>query len=204
MSSPIDPRERAFEALLPVAPVIQRVLGRVDEEILADIERNLAARAGWTAPQRKTQLGYTRFCEAVTGCKSELPAQPGVSYISTPVDEASNRFLWQLGGFLTLRIKSEPSDLHVERTEPMFARNASLADQTVCLSWDVTGKGTIINARFVSVHDIDPWSITLVELLAAGTNLPSIGGDRPGGGPRVSSTRPKQDEERADAPDTPS
>lgn len=175
----IDPRERAFEALLPVAAAVYSVLGDADAAIVADGERNSMSRAAWTPAQRKTSAGYSRFCWVVDGLKVALPSIPGVAYVSTTVQEASNLFLWQVAPFLTLRVKSEPSELAIEQTESMFRRAPTAGDETVCLSWDVSSAHAICAPRFVSVHHRDPWSISLTELLAAPANVTGIGSRMP-------------------------
>jgi hypothetical protein len=174
-----DPRERAFTALLPLAHAIHRVIGDADAAVLADAERNAHARAAWTATQRKTSAGFSRFCWVIDGLKVVLSSVPGVTFISTTVQETSNLFLWQVAPFLTLRVKSEPAELAVERTEPLFGRLPSTADETVCLTWDVSPAMTIRDPRFASVHDRDPWSISLMELLAAPGNVVGIGARKP-------------------------
>jgi hypothetical protein len=177
--SQIDPRERAFKALLPVAEAVHRVLGEADAAVAADGQRNSSARAAWTPAQRKTSTGYSRFCWVVDGLKVALPSIPGVAYVSTTVQEASNLFLWQAAPFLTLRVKSEPSELAIEKTESMFRRTPTAADETVCLSWDISAAHAIRDPRFVSVHHRDPWSISLMELLAAPANVAGIGSRAP-------------------------
>jgi hypothetical protein len=200
-----DPRERAFAALQPLAQTIDRVLAEVNVRVAADETLNASARSQWTPTQRKTTSGYGRFCWTIDGLKTGLLPLGDVSYVSTPGQEASNLFLWQVG-WLTLRVKSEPSELAAEATEPMFARNSTIADETVCLSWEVSQRQTIRDARFVSVHDRFPWSITLAELLAvSGEADPDGSGGvtplrpRPGG-PLVSSNRPGRAPEADDAP----
>jgi hypothetical protein len=199
-----DPRERAFSALQPLAPTINRVLGGVNVRVADDETRNASARAQWTLTQRKTTSGYGRFCWTIDGLKTGLLPFADVSYVSNPGQEASNLFLWQIG-WLTLRVKSEPSELAAEATEPMFARNSTIADETVCLSWEVSQRQAIRDARFVSVHDRFPWSITLAELLAPGADGDSDGSGgvtplrpRPGG-PLVSSNRPGRAADADDA-----
>jgi hypothetical protein len=119
-----------------------------------------------------------------------------VSYVSTPSEEASNIFLWRVDSWLTLRVKSEPSELAYEATEPLFARDVSGSDLTVCLSWETSQRQTIRDARFVSVHDMSPWSITLVELLADQSGSDGSSGTiaplppRGPRGPNVKSNRP--------------
>ena len=202
-----DPRERAFAALVPLAPTVADVLSRVDVRTADDIARNAAARASWTPTQRKTSAGYVRFCDAIDGLKTGLEMAPSAVFTSTASQEASNLFFWQVDGWLTLRVKSEPTELAYEATEPLFARHESAADQTVCLSWTITPRSTIRDARFVSVHQHTPWSISLVELLAApsdaddgssGSVVP-LRPRRPGG-PSVSSNRPAHAADDADVP----
>ena len=175
-----------------------------------DVVRNAISRASWTPTQRKTTAGYARFCEAIYGLKDNLKSIPAVSYVSTASQEASNLFLWQIGSSLTLRVKSEPSELSAEATEPLFARQSSDADETVCLSWEITSRQTIRDAHFASVHDRYPWRISLAELLAAfgdedgdtpsGPRLVPLRPRRPGG-PGVSSNRPRREnEDTHDAP----
>lgn len=191
-----DPRERAFVALRPLAPIIARALGDVDARVAADAERNAAAWGSWHPAQRKTHAGYGRFCDATHCLRTALEPVRQVSFISTASQEASNLYFWQVADWLILRVKSEPSELAYEATEPLFARSSSTADETVCLTWEVAPHQTIRDARFVSLHRVAPWSITLLELLAA----PSDGdgtagvvvpiGPRLPSGPPVRSSRP--------------
>ncbi|MEJ7787751.1 MAG: hypothetical protein WKF96_23360 [Solirubrobacteraceae bacterium] len=132
-----------------------------------------------------------------------------VAFPTTPSQEASNLFFWQVDGWLTLRVKSDPTDLHYEPTQPLFPRGITPADATVCLSWEITPRQTIRDPRFVSVHRVSPWSISLVELLAAGDDSDSTGGvltplgPRRPGGPSVTSARPPRvAEDDIDAPST--
>jgi len=202
-----DPRERAFAALQPLAPTIARVLGDVDARVAADVARNATAWAGWTPAQRKTHAGYGRFCDTIHGLRVQLEPIGKVSFVSTASQEASNLFFWQVSEWLTLRVKSEPSELAYEATEPMFPRNTSVADQTVCLSWELSSQQTIRDARFVSVHRVSPWSITLLELLAApgdaddGSSVVMPLSPRRPNGPAVSSKRSDRAvDDDADAP----
>lgn len=209
MSDDLDPRERAFAALVPLAPTVAKVLAQVDVRVADDTVRNAAARASWTSTQRKTCAGYSRFCWATDGLKAGLHLINNVSYISILSQERSNLFLWQVDAWLTVRVKSEPSELAYEATEPLFPRDSTVADQTVCLSWDITMSHTIRDARFVSVHDCMPWSITLAELLGAfgdsgpprgGTTVTPLKPRRPGG-PGVRSNRPRRSaDDDADTP----
>lgn len=167
MANFVDPRERAFDALIPVAPTVDRVLTEVDACVVDDAARNARARARWTSAQRKTTAGYGRFCWTIDGLKDGLRLVDTVSYISTPSQEANNLFLWRVDGWLTIRVKSEPSELAYEATEPLFPRETTAGDETVCLSWAITPQQMIRDPRFVSVHDYTAWSISLAELLRA-------------------------------------
>lgn len=206
-----DPRERAFAALVPLAPTVADVLAQVDLRVADDAVRNTVARGVWTPTQRKTSAGYGRFCWAIYALKEGFRIVSNVSYRSSPSQEASNLFLWQVGDFLTLRVKSEPSELVYEATEPLFSRTSTLADETVCLSWEVTLRQTIRDPHFVSVHDRSPWSISLAELLVAQGGSGGPGGSgvpvtplppRRPGGPGVSSRREVVRDDDADSTPT--
>jgi hypothetical protein len=88
--------------------------------------------------------------------------------------------------------------LAYEATEPLFARGHTTADETVCLTWEVTPNQTIRDARFVSLHRVAPWSITLLELLAAPRDADGTAGvvvpigPRLPSGPPVRSSRPER------------
>lgn len=195
MTDPLDPRERAFVALVPLAPVVARVLADVDAQVAKDATRNAVARVGWTPTQRKTNSGYCRFCDAIRGLRAGFEPIGSVSFVSSASQEASNLFFWQVQGWLTVRVKSEPCELAYEATEPLLARDSSPSDETVCLSWETSPSQTIRDARFVSVHRLTPWSISLVELLAAPGDSDGHAGTispfrpRTPGGPAVSSKR---------------
>lgn len=196
MDLPNDPRERAFDALLPIAPVLDDVLQRVQRFVDDDDELNAKARATWTAPQRAGTTGLSRFNWAVAELRLALRKLDSVSYVSTPTQEASNIFLWQIAPQLTLRVKREPAEI-VHGTAQLFSDAPSEADDTVCLAWQNGPNRSIYGVSFVSTHR-DPWSITLAELLAA---------DRPSNvvpavksrAPRVRSARERAGE-AADAP----
>ena len=196
MADLLDPRERAFAALRPLAPIIARAMGDVDARVAADAERNAAAWAPWHPAQRKTHGGYGRFCDATHCLKTAFDPVGQVSFISTASQEASNLYFWQVAGWLTLRVKSEPSELAYEATEPLFGRGSSPADESVCLTWEITPSKAIRDARFVSLHRVAPWSITLHELLAAPGDADGTAGvvvpidPRRPSGPPVRSSRP--------------
>lgn len=196
MLDDFDPREHAFDALLPLARDVAAALDRVDKHVGADIKRNSVPRAAWTPLQISTSIGYHRFSWSVAELKVVL-ATNNISFISTPDQEAQNLFLWQLTPRLTLRIKRDPAELAFEATERLF-RNSSIAgDDTACLTWDKASDEETYNVRFVSIHPNDPWSISLAELLQASDEeqdggAGNVAPTRPrGGGPTVSSTKSK-------------
>jgi hypothetical protein len=161
-----DPRERAFNALIPIAPTVSDVLKHVRGLVVEDDRRNAAARAGWTHPQRASTSGYARFCWTVEGLRVAFSRLDSVSYASTPAQETRNLFLWQVAPRLTFRVKREPSDIVGMGPPQLFSIAPSEADSTVCLAWSTRLNRQIDNVRFVNTHG-DPWSITLAELLIA-------------------------------------
>lgn len=166
MLPPIDPRERAFEALLQVAPLVHDAVDRVQALVTEDDKRNARARAAWTHPQRAAATGYARFSWTVAELNAAFRGVEHVVYISRPTQEAQNMFLWMVAPRLTLRVKRDPLDLATERTQQLFSEAPAEADQTACLTWRTRTNVEIDNVSFASAHG-EPWSITLAELLAA-------------------------------------
>ena len=200
MIPPTDPRELAFEALAPLAPTITEALERVQNRVVEDDRLNGGARAGWTRPQRASTKGYGRFCWTIEELELGLGPLDKVTFISTPAQEAQNLFLWQIAPKLTLRVKSEPSEITRNLTAQLYEQKPAESDQTACLTWQTRADLRIDNISFVHTHG-DPWSISLLELQRA-DQKPNVAPVRPVR-PRVQSGRVKKVQPKATDADTP-
>jgi hypothetical protein len=185
-----DPRQDAFDLLLPAALCTRDALKRVDEVVAREAQQVRALRKSWRPGQRSQSTGFSRFVYAVDELKQAWAGVKGIHYNSSPSQEASNLFLWTLNGRWPLRVKHEPvkDDINVGARR-LFETSLPAGDPTVFLTWDESDEGRIIRARFVTAEE-PKWSIFLSQLVAVAEQPESLRGTQSLA--KVSSARSKE------------
>ena len=175
MQTITDPRQRVFDALVPVALPVKRAVDRAQEAVKEEV-RLCQQRHVWTPQQQAAVIGSTRFGYTTNFLKQELSVvSDAARFFSTPSQESQGLFLW-LAGDVCLRVKREPEELENESVLSLLDDAPGQADLSACLAWR-SGPGPEIDLiRFKAGHGA-PWVIPLDELLIAGAtgNVQSIG-----------------------------
>jgi hypothetical protein len=190
MSQTSDPREEAFDLLLPAALCTRDALKRVDEAVARELQQTRPLRKSWQAGQRNQSIGFSRFVYAADELRQAWAGVKGFRYASSPSQEASNLFLWMLQERWPVRIKHEPIEGGVNAgARRLFESQVPKADPTVFLTWDESEEGRIIRARFTTVRE-PKWSISVDQLVAVAERPDSLPATQPRA--NVSSARAKE------------
>jgi hypothetical protein len=196
-TAPVDARDLAFEALLPLAEPTERAIARI--QVTLDTERKLVGplRERINVGQRATLDGQARFGYGVVDCGDEWKACPTVRRVSTPAQEASGIYLWLLNGRFMLRLKSEPVQPKVDPGALRLTAELPPAGQLVqvYLTWEIGLDGTIRDVAFVCLEE-PAWTIPLTELLAHARPVTPAPVQRRGA--IVKSARPAEDQAERD------
>lgn len=182
-------RERAFEALLPVALAIESALARADASVAKERKQTQATRAGFNRAQRAGLEGSCRFAASTVELGRALEGRPGVVRLSTTTDESQNIFRWAFAEGLVIRVKHDLSDVVDPGTTRLIEFDVPAA-QTAFITWEVSGVGSIRNVRFACV-DEPSWTIPLAQLVAAAQAAIVPVNPAKLTGPAVRSTRPR-------------
>jgi hypothetical protein len=163
-----DERERAFEALLPLAAKTQDVLDRVQSAL--DDEHRLVSplRAGFHPTQRAGLTGSCRHALTVLHWGAMLEAS-SVSRICTDSQEAQSLFMWLLDDRYVLRVKHDLTEVVDPGTATLFSlapQDAKDDPVAVFLTWETTAERKIRRVSFATTNE-PAWTIPLTELLAA-------------------------------------
>ncbi len=172
-----DERERAFEALLPIAIKTQGALARVQDAL--DDEHRLTSllRSGFHPSQRSAIVGMNRHAHTVREWGGVLESG-WASRICTDTQEAQNIYLWLLDDRYVLRIKHDLDDVVDPGTATLFSLAPQEDPVVVFLTWDTAPDHKIRNVCFATL-DQPAWTITLEELVAAAAPLQVIPTSRP-------------------------
>jgi len=195
--APVDARDLAFEALLPLAEPTERAIARIQGAL--DTERKLVGplRERINVGQRAALDGQARFGYGVVDCGDEWRACPTVQRVSTPPQEASGIYLWLVEGRFMLRLKSEPIQPKVDAGALRLTAELPPAGQLVqvYLTWEICLDGAIRDVAFVCLEE-PAWTIPLSELLAHLRPVATAPVQRRGA--IVRSARPVEDQEELD------
>ena len=161
-----DERERAFEALLPLAPKTQAALVRV-QDVLDDEQRLTSPlRSRFHPAQRSALLGMSRFAYTVREWGAVLEAHTAACRVSTDTQESQNIYMWLLQGEYVLRVKHDLDDILNPGAATLFSLAPQARPVVVFLTWDTAPDHKIRNVSFATL-DEPAWTITLTELTDA-------------------------------------
>jgi hypothetical protein len=164
---PIDARDLAFDALLPLAEATERAIERIQAAL--DTERKLVGplRERINVGQRATIDGQARFSYGVVDCGDEWRTCSTVRQVSTPSQEASGIYLWLVNDRFMLRLKSDPVQPKVDAGALRLTAELPPAGQLVqvYLTWEIGLDGRIRDVAFACLEE-PAWTILLGELLA--------------------------------------
>jgi len=185
-----DPRQEAFDLLLPAAIPTRDALQRVGTAVAAEIQQVRPLRKAWRRGQRNQSIGFSRFVYAVDELRRAWAGVTGLQYASSASQEDSNLFLWTLKDRWPLRVKHEPVEGEVNPGARQLLHLPVLkGEPTIYLTWDESEEREIVRARFATVKE-PKWSISLAQLVAVAERPDSISSKQPLA--RVSSSRVKQ------------
>jgi hypothetical protein len=199
---PLDARDEAFAALLPLAEPTERAVELI-ENTLSD-ERKLlgVSREGLNVGQLAALNGLARFAHGVVACGNEWDACASVRRVSTPSQETGGIYLWLLEDRFMMRLKHEPVEPRVDpgalRLSPELPAPGHIVQ--IYLTWDISLQGTIVRPMFTCLEE-PTWTIPLSELLAH-ARPPATALQTPKRGPVVRSTR-EADETAGERPEQP-
>lgn len=162
----LDPREAAFEALLPLALPTSAALARVQQKVRDDLRLTAPLRTRFHPSRRASHAGNLRFDYAIIEWGDELAKLGNVPRISSEIEEAQSIYHWLLERRYVLRVKHDLTDAVHPGVRTLFTlARAVQVPEVVYLTWSVDKDGTISNACFATV-DEPKWTITLTELVA--------------------------------------
>lgn len=168
----LDPREAAFEALLPLAQPTSDALARMQEKVRDDLRMTAPLRTRFHPARRANHAGNLRFDYTIIEWAGELAKLGTVPRVSSEVEEAQSIYNWLLEGHYVLRVKHDLADVVHPGVRTLFTlARVVQAPEVVYLTWSVDKDGTISNVCFATVEE-PKWTITLKELVAHARQRP--------------------------------
>jgi hypothetical protein len=196
MIDPLDERERAFAALMPIAQGTSAALARVEEAVEDERRLTTPLRARFHATQHASLNGTSRFAYAVRELGEMLDEHPSARRISSEPQQAQSIYMWLLAERYVLRIKHDLDEIVDPGTATLFSLEPEAGPVIVFLTWEIGADGKMRAIGFATV-DEPKWTITLDELLRAEAEPPApIKPQRPQVTVR-SKQAPASDEEQA-------
>lgn len=166
-----DPREAAFEALLPLALPTRDALARMEQKVREDLRQTAPLRTRFHPSRRAGYAGNLRFDHTILEWGDELAALGTVPKTSSELEEAQNIYHWLLEGRYVLRVKHDLTEAVHPGVRSLFAVAGVAESEVVYLTWTVGKDGLITNVCFATVEE-PKWTITLQELVAQAEQRP--------------------------------
>jgi hypothetical protein len=168
----LEPREAAFEALLPLALPTRDALARMQEKVSDDLRLTAPLRTRFHPTRRASHAGNLRFDYTIIEWGAELAALGTVPKMSSEIEESQNIYHWLLEERYVLRVKHDLTEVTHPGVRTLFTVNRIVrSPEVIYLTWSVDKDGTVFDACFASVEE-PKWTITLKELVAQAQERP--------------------------------